>query len=80
MVGKGELIGHVNNVASYTVLYDSANILCRGSLGSSIIKRIRLIREEAKNYAYRYFKTIKEGVNLALHVWVVIEHVVVKVT
>lgn len=80
MIGKGELIGHVNNIASYAVLHDSANILYRGSSDLSIIQKVCLIRKKAKDYACRYFKTIGEGVNLALYVWVVIEHVMVKVT
>lgn len=48
MVGKRELIGNVNNVSSYTMSYDGANVLHRGMLGSSVIEKVCLIREEAK--------------------------------
>lgn len=74
------MIGYVNDVASYAVSYDSANVLRRGSSGSSIIERVCFIREEAKSYACRYFKTMGEDVNPALHTWVIVECVAVKVT
>lgn len=38
MVGKGQLIGNIDDVASYTVPYNSTNILCRGPPGSSFLE------------------------------------------
>lgn len=45
----------------------------------SVIEGVRLIGEESKFYAHRYFKTIGERINFALYVWVVIERIAVKV-
>ena len=78
-VGKNELIGDVNNVASYAVPHDSANVLRRRSSGSSIIERARLICEKGKGHACRYLKTMGEDINPAFHARVVIERVAVKV-
>lgn len=79
MVGKKKLVNNVNNIASYTVLYNSANILCRGPSGSSVIKRVRLICEETKGHACRYLKTMKESINLAFHAKVIVEGMAVEV-
>ena len=49
-------------------------------LDLSIIERICLICEQVKSHACRDFKTIKKDINPALHAWVVIECVAVKVT
>ena len=78
-VGKRELIGDVNNVASYAVPHDSANVLRRRSLGLSIIERVRLICKETKGHACGYRRTMGEGINPALYARVVIECVAVKV-
>lgn len=37
------------------------------------------LQQKAKGHARKYFKTIGESINLALHAWVVIECVAVKV-
>lgn len=73
------MIGDVNDVASYTVSHDSADVLCRGSSGPSVIKSVSLIRKETKGHARRYLKTTGEGINLAFHAQVVIEHVAIEV-
>lgn len=73
------MIDDVDDVVSYAMLYDSTDKLCRGSLGLSIIKKISLIREETKDHARGYLKTMGEGINLAFHVRLVIKRVVVKV-
>ena len=78
-VGKKELIGDVNDVTSYAMSHDSANVLHRRSSGSSIIERVCLIREEAKGHACRYLKAMREGINPALHARVIIERVAVEV-
>ena len=79
MVGKRQLIGNIDNIASYTVLHDSADVLRRGLLGPNIIKRVSLIHEETKNYAHRHLKTMGEDINLAFHARVVIERVAIEV-
>lgn len=79
LVGKWELIGDVNNITFYTVFHDSTNILYRETLGLSVIERVYLISKKAKGNAHRYFKTMREGINLALYVWVVIEGVAFEV-
>lgn len=79
MVGKRELIDSVDNIAPYTVLYNSINILYRWLLSSSIIKRVGFIGEEAKDYACRYLKTMEESINPALYAQVVMECVTIKV-
>lgn len=78
-IGKRQLIGDVNNVVSYTMSHDSADVLHRGSSGPSVIERISLIREETKGHACRYFKTMVEGINLAFHARVVIGRIAVEV-
>lgn len=79
MVGKRQLISDVNNIVSYTVSHDNADVLRKGSAGRSVIEKVSLIHEEVKGHACRHFKTMGEGINLALHAWVIIEHVVVEV-
>lgn len=73
------MIGNVDDIASYAVLQDSANILRRGLLGSSVIKKVSFINKQTKSHACRYFKTMEEGINPAFHARVVIERVAVKV-
>lgn len=62
------------------MLHDSANVLRKGSSGSSVIEKVYLIHKKAKGIACRYLKTMEKGINLALHAWIVIERVAVKVT
>lgn len=54
-MGKKKLVGNINNVISYIILYNSTKILCKGLLDSNIIKKVGFIDEMAKNHAYRYF-------------------------
>lgn len=53
MVGKRQLISDVDDVASYTVLHDSTDVLHRGPLGLSIVKKVDLIGEKPKGHARR---------------------------
>lgn len=73
------MISDVNDVISYTMSYDSANVLRKGSSISSIIERVCLICEEAKSNACRYLKITGEGINLTLHTRVIIEGIAVEV-
>lgn len=59
--------------------HNSTNILRRGLLGSSVVKSIRLISEEAKGHVCKYLKTMRKSINLTLHAEVVIELVAVEV-
>ena len=73
------MIGDINNVASYTMSNDSADVLCRGLSSPSVIERVSLICEETKDHARRYFKIMGEGVNPVFYAQIVIEHVTVGV-
>ena len=77
-IGKRELIDDFDDVVSYTVLHNSANVLCGWSSSLNVIERVYLIREEAKGNARRYLKTMGEGINPAFHARVVIERVTVE--
>lgn len=79
-VGIKKLICYVDNISSYTMLHNSTNVLCRGTLRLSVIKGIRLIDKESKGHACRYFKAMGESINLVFYAWVVIERVVVKIS
>lgn len=79
MVSKRKQIDNVNDVVPYTVSYNSTNVLRRGPSGSSVVDGVRFISEQAKGNTCGYFKTMRETINLALHVWVIIERVAVEV-
>ena len=79
LVGKRKLVGDVDNIASYTILHNSMNLLRRGPLGSSVVNEVCFIGEEAKGHACRYFKTMEESINPAFYAWVIIECVAVDV-
>lgn len=79
MIGKKQLIGNIDNIASYTIPHNSTNILHRGLLSSSFIKRVCLIGEEVKSHACMYLKTMRESINPAFHARVIIECVTVKI-
>lgn len=66
-MGKKKLISNVDNVVPYTVLYNGTNVLRKGLSSLSVIKKVPLINEEAKGYAHRYFKTMKECINSAFY-------------
>lgn len=80
MVGRRELICNNDNVASYTVLHNSTNVLHRGSLGASIVEKVGFISKEIKSYICRHLETMGESINLAFHARIVVEHVLVKFT
>lgn len=50
-----------------------------GLLSLSVIEKVRFIGEEVKGYTCKYFKMIKENINLAFHTWIIIECIAVKV-
>lgn len=78
-VDKRKLICDVDNIASYAVVHDSANILGRGSSSTSIVERVYFVGNEAKGNACWYFKTIKEGSDLAFNARVVVWGIAVEV-
>lgn len=80
MIGKRQPYGNIDNIVSYTMSYNSINILRMGVLSLSIVKKIHLICEEAKSHVCKYFKTMRESIYLALQALVVIEHIAVKFT
>ena len=73
------MIDDVNDVASYTVLHDSADVLHKGLSGLSVIESVSFIREKTKGHACRYLKTTEEDIHPAFHARVVIERVAVEV-
>lgn len=79
MVGKKDLIDNINNIAPYIVLHKDRNVLRRGPSSSSIVKKIGLIVEKAKDHACKYLKTMEECINLVFHAWVVIKCVAIEV-
>lgn len=50
------MIDDVNDVASYTVSYNSTYILRWESSGSNVVKSICFISEKAQGYARRHLK------------------------
>lgn len=46
----------------------------------NVVKKIRFIGEKTNGYTHKHFKTIEEGTNSALHTWVIIGRVMVKLT
>lgn len=79
MVSKRNLVGNVDNIAPYTMLYNSTNILCKRLLGLKVVKKIGLIGEKAKNHACKHFKIMRESINPAFYTWIVIKRIAVKV-
>lgn len=79
-MGKKKLVGNVDDVIFYTILHNSTNVFCRRLLDLNVVKKVCLISEEVKSYAYRYLKTIEKSINPAFYTWVVIKRVAVKVT
>lgn len=45
----------------------------------SVVKGVRLVGHEAKGNARQYFEAMRDSVDPALHAWVVVEDIVVKV-
>ncbi len=79
MVGERQLIGDVDDVASYAVSHNSADVLRRRSSSPSVIKSVGLIRKETEGHACRHLETMGESINPAFHTRVVIEYVAVEV-
>lgn len=79
MVGKKELFCNINNVASYTISYNSTNVLHKSLLDLNIIEGIGLIDKKAKGYACKYLKMMQESINLALYARVIVECISVEV-
>lgn len=79
MVGKQKLIGKVDNIVSYNVPYNSANVLNERLLRKNIVKKVFFICWKAKGNACWYFEITEKDVDLALHTQVVVESVAVKV-
>lgn len=80
MIGKRKLIGNVDDVLSYAVLHNSANILGRRLSNTSVVKRVCFVSQEAKDNAYQYFQMMEESVDSAIHTQVIVEGIAVKVT
>lgn len=78
-MGKRKLIRDVDNIASYAMSHNSANVLGGGSPSTSVVKRVRLIGEEAKGNARWYLKVIEEDVDLAFYTRVVVEGITVEI-
>lgn len=73
------MICDIDNIASYVVPHDSANVLGEGSLRTSIIKRVCLVGQKVKGNARWYFEAMEEGVDPAFHARVVVESIAVKI-
>lgn len=69
---KGKLICDIDNIASYVIAHDSANVL--GGTLSSIwfVKKVCLIGPAVKGNTCLYFETMREGVDPALNAQVVV--------
>lgn len=69
----------MKNVASYIILHNSTNVLCKGLLNLNIVKKVGFISKEAKNYTRKYFKIREKSINLVFYIQVVVKHIVAKV-
>lgn len=69
----------IDNIASYTVLYNSTNALYRKLIDLSVVEKVCLIGKKAKGHTYKKFKTMQEHINLTFHNQVIVEHVTIKV-
>ena len=79
MIGKRKLIGNINDIAPYTVLHNSMNVLRRGLTSLNVVEEVCFIGEETKSNACSSFEIMRESINPALHISVIIECVTVKV-
>lgn len=61
-------------------MHNSTPVLYRGSSGLNVVRSVGFIGKKVKSYACRYLKIIEHSINLALHTWIVVEHIAVKVT
>lgn len=73
------MICNIDNIASYAIPHDSANVLSGGSLSTSIVKRVCLVGQEVEGNARQYFEVMGEGVNLVFYARVIVGGIVVKV-
>lgn len=78
-VSKGELVGHVDDVAAYAVSHDCPYVLGLRTTSPSVLERVSLICQKAKSHARRHLETMRECVDPALHSRVIVESVAVKV-
>lgn len=62
------------------MLHNSTHVLCRRPSGLNVVKSVGFIGQEAKGYIRRQLKTMEQSINPALHAWVVVERIAVKVT
>lgn len=69
----------MKNVASYIILHNSTNVLCKDLLDLNIVKKVGFISEEAKNHTRKQFKMKEKSINLVFHIQVVVKHIVAKV-
>lgn len=73
------MICNIDNIATYPVPHDSANVLGEGLSSTSIVEKVGLVGWEAKNNACRYFKAMGQGVNLVFYTSVIVEGIAVEV-
>lgn len=59
--------------------HDSASVLGRRLSRTSVVERLRLVAQEAKGNARRYFEVMEEGVDPAFHARVVVEGIAIEV-
>lgn len=59
--------------------YNSANLLDKGSLSTSVIEGVRLIGQEAKGNARWYLEAMGESVDPAFHTWVIAKDIAVEI-
>lgn len=78
-VGKENLIGHINDIVSYAILYNSIYVLNKKLLRLNVIERVSFVSEEVKCNAGRHFETLEKCIHLALYTWIIIELVAIKV-
>lgn len=79
LIGKRKLIGNIDNITSYVILHDSANVLGTRLLNTNISEGLHLIDQKTKDNACWYLKVMHKGVNLALYTRVVVQVIAVKV-
>lgn len=73
------MINDVDNITSYAMSHNSADVLRRRSSSLSVIESIGLIHEEIEGHAHRHLEMMEEGINPAFNAWLVIECVAVEI-
>lgn len=59
--------------------HDSTNVLGRRLSSISVVKRVYLVGQKAKNNARRHLEAMGEDVDLVFHAWVIVEGIVVEI-